>query len=413
MNDLPNAPTDDLLPAIAADALVQAERLIELDGPRAEAWGSDLAALALEASEDGVVRLVAALAEASGPAAAAALWALSAVTEVVDLGDSALKPAPTWASSLGTSRCVEAMILRERRWESVAFRFVDSAEDAHVIVVDLVPPAVGGGDETVGEVNLGAVDLLDVLQEEDAGIVVVETALEVAAGRVARALANTVEPRDSAVANGRVLVVRLQAMVESVPAAPVAVEASIPEIPVRDPDDDAYARDMLWRAVGDVAEPGAAALAQAAAVLREAAAHDDPIAHWLAASVGPVDLDDTDTDVVLAAVAATVSPASLLPLDHDARTAVLDLEWADWLGAVIELVRRGPGTPVDPEALVDHINRNPEVTSTIPKKDRPRVGWAFGAVTDLWEPIGLADAGGITTFGCAVLPRALDRAWQA
>ena len=182
MNDLPNAPTDDLLPAIAADALVQAKRLIELDGPRAEAWGSDLAALALEAGEDGVVRLVAALAEASGPAAAAALWALSAVTEVVDLGDSALKPAPTWASSLGTSRCVEAMILRERRWESVAFRFVDSAEDAHVIVVGLVPPAVGGGDETVGEVNLGAVDLLDVLQEEDAGIVVVETALELAAG---------------------------------------------------------------------------------------------------------------------------------------------------------------------------------------------------------------------------------------
>ena len=61
---------------------------------------------------------------------------------------------------------------------------------------------------------------------------------------------------------------------------------------------------------------------------------------------------------------------------------------------------------------MDHINRNPEVTSTIPKKDRPRIGWAFGAVTDLWEPIGLADASGITTFGCAILPRALDRAWQ-
>lgn len=413
MNDLPDDPADDLLSVIAADALVQAEQLIELDGPRAEAWGSDLAALALEASDDGITRLVAALAEASGPAAAAALWALSAVTEAVDVGDSALEPAPTWATSLGTSRCTGAMILRERRWESVAFRFVDLADDAHVMVIDLVPPAVGGGDETVGEVNLGAVDLLEVLEEEDAGIVVVEITREVAAARVAKALASTVEPRDSAVANGRVLVIRLQSMVESAPTAPVAVEVSIPEIPERDPEDDAYARDMLWRAVGDVAEPSTDALAQAAAALRGAAANDDPIAQWLAASVGPIDLDDTDADVVLAAVAATVSPASLIPLDHDARTAVLDLEWADWLGAVIELIRRGPGTSVDPEALVNHINRNPEVTSTIPKKDRPRIGWAFGAVTDLWEPIGLADASGITTFGCAVLPRALDRAWQA
>ena len=219
MNDVPDDPADDLLSVIAADALIQAEQLIELDGPRAEAWGSDLAALALEASDDGIDRLVAALAEASGPAAAAALWALSAVTEAVDVGDSALEPAPSWATSLGTSRCTGAMILRERRWESVAFRFVDSADDAHVMVIDLVPPAVGGGDETVGEVNLGAVDLLEVLEEEDAGIVVVEISREVAAARVVKALASTVEPRDSAVANGRVLVIRLQSMVESSPCS--------------------------------------------------------------------------------------------------------------------------------------------------------------------------------------------------
>lgn len=411
MNDLPDDSPDDLLPAIAADALVQAVQLVELDGPRAEAWGSDLASLALETGDDGIVRLVGALMKASGPAAAAALWALSAVTDAVELGGPALEPAPSWAPSLGTSRCTGAMVLAERRWESVAFRFIDSADAAHVIVVDLVPPAVGGGVETVGEINLGAVDLLDVLQEEDAGIVVSDLAPELAAARVAWAMGATAEPRPSAVANGRLLVARLETMIETVPAPPVAVAVSIPEIPERDPDDDAYAREMLRRAVGDVAEPNADDLAEAAAALRTAAATDKPIAQWLAASVGPVDLDDSDANVVLAAVAATVSPASLIPLDDDARTAVLDLEWADWLGAVIELVRRGPGTAVDPEALIDHINRNPEVTSTIPKKDRPRVGWAFGAVTDLWEPIGLADAAGITELGCSVLPRALDRAW--
>ncbi len=412
MNDLPDDPSADLLSTIAADALAQAEQLTELDGPRAEAWGSDLASLALETGDDGITRLVDALAASDGPAAAAALWALSSVTDEVDLSGEVLEFAPAWASSLGTSRCVGALIVSERRWESVALRFVDSTDVEHVIVVDLVPPAVGGGAETVGEVHLGSTELLDAASEEDAGIVVTEVAPPAAATRIAQALAVTAEPRWSAVANGRVLVARLGSMIDDVPSAPVAVDSVIPELPQRDPEGDAYATEVLWRAVGDVVEPDNGSMAAAAVALRHAADIDDPIAQWLAASVGPVDLDESDADVVLAALAATVAPASLEPLAEDARSAALDLEWADWLGAVIQLVRGGTGTSVDPDALVDHINRNPEVTSTIPKKDRARVAWAFGVLTDTWEPLGIADGDGVTEFGRAVLPRALARAWQ-
>ena len=153
------------------------------------------------------------------------------------------------------------------------------------------------------------------------------------------------------------------------------------------------------------------AIAQAAAVLRAAAASDDRLAQWLAASDGPVDLDEPDLTVVLAALATTVAPASMEPLAADARRAVLELEWADWLGAVIGLVRAGAGTSVDPDDLVDQVNRCQEVTSTIPKADRARVAWAFGVVTEPWAPLGLAVDGALTEFGTHVLSPALRAAW--
>ncbi len=52
------------------------------------------------------------------------------------------------------------------------------------------------------------------------------------------------------------------------------------------------------------------------------------------------------------------------------------LEWADWLGVVLGLVRSPAGTVVEPTMLIDLVNRCPEVTSAIPKKDRSYLGIA-------------------------------------
>ena len=102
-----------------------------------------------------------------------------------------------------------------------------------------------------------------------------------------------------------------------------------------------------------------------------------------------------------------------MPLTGDARQAVLELEFADWLGAVLGVVRAGAGTHVDPDVLVDHVNRCPEVTSTIPKTDRARVAWAFAVAVEAWGPLGVVDPDNcLTDFGAAVLPAALVRAWQ-
>lgn len=94
------------------------------------------------------------------------------------------------------------------------------------------------------------------------------------------------------------------------------------------------------------------------------------------------------------------------------REAYNALEWADWLGVVIESVRRGAGTHLDPEAMVDAVNRCPEVTSSIPRSDRSYYAWAFSLVLALWRRAGVIDdEGRLTPDGATALPAALRRAW--
>ena len=404
----------DLLASIIDDALAQADELLDLDAVRAEVWASDLIALAAEAGPDGPDAVIRAMAEAGGPGAAAALWAIDAIADGVELGDPALEPAPTWVGDLLTSTCEAAWLVSDWRGASAAFRFVDAADERHVVLVDLVPGA-GGEPETAGEATVGPAELLDAVADEDTKLRSESVPAADLAARVAGAVAATTEPVPSLVAIGRLLAARLSTLGVEDLTPPVWVEPELPELPPRDPDDDAWAAAVVSRAfdlehrLADHAD----AVRAAAAALRSAAAVDDRLAQWLAASVGPIDLDDPDDVVVLAALAAAVAPADLAPLASDARRAVLELEFADWLGAVLGLVRAGAGTTVDPAALVDHINRCPEVTTDIPKADRNRVAWAFAVVTEAWEELGVAEDGALTAFGAAVLPLALVRAWGA
>ena len=405
---------DDRLVLLVSDALAQAEELRGLDALRAEVWASDLVSLAAEVHRDGPEDLIEALRGAGGPAAAAALWAIDAVSDLVDSGDPALEPAPAWAAHLRTSQCLGACLLRARRGESAVFRFVDADDNRHVVVVDLVSDDLVPEDrELIGEVTIGPIELLDGLDEDDTGIDSVVVPASELAARVAAAFRKTTDPTSSLAAASRVLIVRLASLGCGDLRAPVWVESQVAELPPRDPEDDAYAARVLQRALGEPVAPDTAVVEGAAAKLRTAAAGDTPLAQWLAASLGPVDLDDDDLTVVLAALAAAVAPATLAPLDTAARMAVVDLEWADWLGVAIGLGRGGPGTSIDPDHLVDLINRCPEVTSTIPKKDRPRIAWALAVCSETWTPLGLADGGVITEGGVALLPAALRVAWGA
>ena len=354
----------------------QAAEIAALDSPRAEAWASDVLAFAVESvqSEDPTATLVDALTAVPDDLSATALHALGSL---VPTGGPAVWSGdrPLWADSIGTSVCEGAWLLQGRGAVSVAFRFVDNADVRHVVTVDLVP----GVCEQLGEVVVGPGDLLDALDEEDAGIESIDATPVQLAGRVAAALRATERPRESAVVNGRLLIARLVLLGCDGIDAPVAITDEIPAVPERDPEDDAYAVDLLVRALRlDESEDSSSGL-----------------------------------DDVVAAVAEVVAPPDLASFSPAERDAVLALEWADWLGAVIGVVRAGAGTPVDGAALVDFVNRCPEVASTIPKADRTRIAWAFDTLLEVLAETGVVADGCLTDIGATALPIGLRRAWTA
>ena len=186
---------DSLDPALAsliADAIEQADELLGLDAVRAEVWAADLVALAAEIDPEGPAAVAEALAVAGGPGPAAGLWAIDAVSDLVDLGDPALEPAPTWADQLLTSICEAAWIVGDWRGDSAAFRFVDAADERHVLVLDLVPGA-GDTGETIGEATVGPAELLDATADESAGLKSRSVPAPELAERVARAVRATSE----------------------------------------------------------------------------------------------------------------------------------------------------------------------------------------------------------------------------
>lgn len=378
----------------------QAAEIAELDGPRAEAWASDVLALVAEAvpGDDGVDALLGGLDAETGSGVRGASAAIRRLAgcDPISPGDD----DPAWAASLGTSRCEDAWLLVAGGSTSAALRFVDSADVRHVLTVDLV----GGSPETIGEVAVGPGELLDALGEEDADIETEEASPATVAARVAAALSVTDVATESLVVNGRLLLLRLSTLVDVDVAPPVFVVDDVPDVPERDPEDDAFAVEVLGRALGT--PPPVDAVAASADPI------DDDVSRWLAAS----GCDDT-VPIPVALVVGAVAPVDLAPLISAERDAVLALEWADWLGAVIGVVRAGAGTAVDGAALVDHINRCPEVTSTIPKADRDRIAWAFDTVIAGWpaaDLLAVAPDGGatLTPLALTAIPAALHAAWS-
>ncbi len=368
MTDLPAPSSDSPLDEVIGAVLAQADEIATLDAARAEAWASDVLAFAAEWGVDDDA-LLAALVEDGGHRAAVGLAALAGLIDTPPASPGGTRPLPEWAAAIGTSRCEGAWALRIGGAESLAFRFVDAADVRHVITVDLV----AGDPETVGEVIVGPGDLLDALHEDDADIESEHGGPALLAARCVSALRATVLPTASTVANGRLLIRRMEGLTEVDVAPPVQVDIEIPEPPERDPDDDAYAREILVRALGPVGASASAAVVE---------------------------------------VAELVAPSDMEPLSPGQRDAVLILEWADWLGAVIGLVRAGERTAVDGAVMVDMVNRCPEVTSTIPKADRSRIEWAFDTMIEPWGALGLVTDEGLTALGVEVLPAALHRAWS-
>ena len=122
--------------------------------------------------------------------------------------------------------------------------------------------------------------------------------------------------------------------------------------------------------------------------------------------------DETDFAAQVAAWVAVVR-GDVDDVSARERDALLWLEWADWLGAGIGLLRAGADTAVDGTTLVDFVNRCPEVSSSIDKADRDYAEWAFEVALDLLQDRGVVtEDRQLSNAGHASLRHGLVAAWS-
>lgn len=132
-----------------------------------------------------------------------------------------------------------------------------------------------------------------------------------------------------------------------------------------------------------------------------------------AGGVDPATLpgDDADLWLTLAAGAANCRDEPPPALDVDAAAAWMTLAQAEWLAAVVALVRGGPGTAADPHALAVAVEAS--VADEDHDEDDAVLAAAFGPVVLIWSALGAIDAEErLTPLGWWGLPEALTRAWS-
>jgi hypothetical protein len=193
-------------------------------------------------------------------------------------------------------------------------------------------------------------------------------------------------------------------------------EAELDALMAEEEEADRQAAQLLREALADwrgVAVPPD--LAAAAERARDGLAGGAQPFAWVRAAAGLGDsLPADDAELIVAAVEATISPREETGLDAEEESLLLTLERADWLGAVVELVRAGPGASGRPDDLVAAIHRCPEVAVApdVDPDDDALTEAVFELVTEAWVALGLLDRRErLTPLGAWALPRGLARAW--
>ncbi len=127
----------------------------------------------------------------------------------------------------------------------------------------------------------------------------------------------------------------------------------------------------------------------------------------------PHELPQNDEILVLWSGAALMIMEEDPSLSSEEQSALLSLEFGDWLGAVIESIREGVGTSLHPDLLVDRIERCPEIDGGVSPQDRPLLEKAFCLMLPLWHAASIIDDNNaLTDLGVWALPRMLFLTWD-
>jgi hypothetical protein len=402
----PVSDADDAIEAFV-EVLAAGSVLDELDdAARVEAWASSALGVWAEAPDaadhdEGFCSWLAEVAVGDDARARqarlvrAAVLALRPAPDGPDQVDSAAADAlssieepPSWLGHLGTAAPTRAWRVERHGVESVGIGFASSDGSEHSVLADVVD-----GEMTALIVAPGPDELFD--GSED---LVAPEPLEIdpAAERIVAAWRQLhdrgTETPESVHVNGALARARLAAI-----TADHLDDLRAPAGSAADTGPASPSRDLL---VPEVVDDDRAETDRWACSVLEGAIGPP--------SAGTSPAGDAMVDTMLDALL----PERIGRQPALEREAYGALEWADWLGVVIESVRRGGGTHLDPEAMVDAVNRCPEVTSSIPRSDRSYYAWAFSLVLALWRRAGVVDDDGqLTSDGVTALPAALRRAW--
>ena len=181
---------------------------------------------------------------------------------------------------------------------------------------------------------------------------------------------------------------------------------------------EAHAVEVLRYALAPLLgkRPPANALSAAADRLRAGIrAETWPYRHMgRAAGWQRLDLPEDDVDLWLGAAGGLISPREDTGLGEEEENTIMSLDFADWLGSIIGLVRGGLGKSAWPEDLVRYIDECPEVEGRVDPGDVALIEDAFASVIPAWQAAGALDGDRrLTAMGRWGLPRALAWAWNA
>jgi hypothetical protein len=154
------------------------------------------------------------------------------------------------------------------------------------------------------------------------------------------------------------------------------------------------ALDVLRGALADHVDdsPPQPELASAARRLRDAVTNGEwPVRHVAAAAGWAGRPPGDDRQCCVQTAAALIAMREESGMGDEVDSTMMVFEHADWLGAVIGLVRAGPGTRVRPADLVGHINACPEVDGVLDPEDRLLTESGFDTVLYAWRAAGAVD----------------------
>lgn len=391
------ASTDDVRNRFIQELIGSAAMLTSIESAAmAEAWASGAVAewLALGGSDG---QLSQRIADASELGAALIDW--------IEGGDPP-QSGPDWVSDTGRHLLLRAMRLVANAKPSEIgwiLEYESPSGDRHDLSATIVDGILVG--LAVGPEGLA----LAATEDQSSGFEVHESDAELALSALRECLGRDVaQLSEEAEATLPLLARRLD--VRIVITERISSDRTMPE---RIAEDDRYGADVLVSALRtDLTKPPTDVVREAHTAFSELVDVGDSDAMTLFDVAGLSFAHTVDLDTFVRLVGAYLAPVELDAHSDAQFEALVELEPADWIGVVLGICRAPTGTRVDGDVLVQFINRAPEITTTIPKRDAPRIAWTFEQMLYSWQVTGVLDEeGAVTEAASWLLPRAALAAW--